>query len=121
MFESRALSRSRNALESGSSPVTRGAPLGRTRYNDCVRGSADSIQNRHQPADSQPRNCASTGADHLPGVGARSARANIGTHSRTSNALAAASKVANARGRVNMPGVISVFVLAADIKNVLWR
>src|SRR3954465_8854613 len=104
MFESRAFSRSRNALESGASPVSRGAPLGRTRYNDCARGSADSIQNRHQPADSQPRNSASTGADHFSGVGAGSAPTEVGTHSRTSKALAAASKAGNARGRVNMPG-----------------
>ena len=82
-------------------------PSGRTRYSDSAEGSSDSIQNRHQPAESQPRNWASTGAA-CPGWGAGgSARIVIGTDNKPSNAAPAASKLGDALSTKGMNRVIS--------------
>jgi len=93
MLASKALSRSRTAMEMASSGV-RKTPSGRTRYSDCSEGCSGSIQNRHQPAESQPRNWASTGSAGPGWSAVGSAQIVIGTGSRPRNA--AASRIGNA-------------------------
>src|SRR6267378_7159099 len=106
MLASKALRRSRTAMEMASSPGIRETPSGRTRYSDSAKGSGGSIQNRHQPADSQPRNWASTGAA-CPGWGAGgSARMVMGTAQKPSNAAKVTSKFGDALSTKRMNGVI---------------
>src|SRR6267143_681861 len=96
MLASKALRRSRTAMEMASSPGIRETPSGRTRYSDSARGSGGSIQNRHQPADSV---CPEWGGDG-------SARMVMGTAKKPSNAAQATSKFGDALSTKHMNGVI---------------
>src|SRR3954467_4475996 len=92
MLASKALRRSRIAMEMASLPDMRATPSGRTRCIDSSRARIGSVQKRHQPADSHPRNCASTGAARPVWGAEDSAQIVIGMDNNPSN-VAAGSQV----------------------------
>jgi hypothetical protein len=100
MLASKALRRSRIAMEMASLPDMRATPSGRTRCIDSSEGRIGSVQKRHQPAESHPRNWASTGSA-CPVRGAEdSAQMVIGKDNNPSN-VAAESQVDPSKKRMD--------------------
>src|SRR5829696_8233673 len=112
MLASKALRRSRIAMEIASLPDMRATPSGRTRCIDSSEARIGSVQKRHQPAESHPRNCASTGSA-CPVWDAEDAAPMVnGTDNNPSN-VAAGSQADPSNER--MDGVIADFIFGMDI------
>ena len=107
MLARSAFRRSRTTMEMASSPNDGGMPSEYTRCSDSANGSCDSIQNRHQPADSQPRKWATTGSGSLDWVSGGPAQTVIVADMKAINAPAMKSRFEDALGIWSMHGVKS--------------
>ena len=106
MLARSAFRRSRTAREMAPFPFVRGTPSGYTRCIDCACRDSDSIQNRHQPAASQPRNCAVTGSARVAAVSDEAAQSVRGAHNNTNNAPLVTKTFANVLHKNDITGVI---------------